>query len=133
MSYEKVSVNVEDKSLAYIDLLIADGFYANRSDFINQAIESQISKEIKNIDKLINLHTKNDEVDENQWFFGIANFNKEFLEKAKLQNKKLNINGFGVLSFSFDCSDELIFATIKSISKRIKIHANKSVIGHYKK
>jgi len=132
MNYEKVSVNVEDKLLAQIDLLIADGFYANRSDFINQGIKSQISKEAKNIDSLINLHAKENEVDENQWFIGVANFDKEFLEEVQLQKKKITINGFGVLSFSSGCSDQLIFATVKSISKRIKIHANKNVIEHYK-
>lgn len=133
MNYEKVSVNVEDKLLAQIDLLIADGFYANRSDFTNQGIKNQISKETKNIDSLINLHAKENEVDENQWFIGVVSFDKEFLEKVQLQKKKITINGFGVLSFSSKCSDEHIFATVKSISKRIKIHANKNVIEHYKK
>jgi len=38
MNYEKVSVNIDDKKLANIDLLVENGFYANRTDFINQAV-----------------------------------------------------------------------------------------------
>lgn len=133
MNYEKVSVNVDDKLLAQIDLLVADGFYSTRSDFINQAIESQIAKEGKNIDSLISLHAKNEEIDENQWFIGVVSYSKEYLEQVKRQKKKLHINGFGVLSFSADCSDELIIATVETISRKIKIHGRQVIVDHYKK
>jgi Arc/MetJ-type ribon-helix-helix transcriptional regulator len=34
MNYEKVSINVDNKLLAKIDLLVSEGFYSTRSDFI---------------------------------------------------------------------------------------------------
>lgn len=41
MNYEKVSVNINDRNLSQIDLLIENDFYTNRSDFINQSIQKK--------------------------------------------------------------------------------------------
>lgn len=53
MTSEKVSVNIPDEALSKIDLLIEDGFYSNRSDFINRAVSTLLEKESRNIEKLL--------------------------------------------------------------------------------
>lgn len=132
MNYEKVSINVDNKLLAKIDLLVSEGFYSTRSDFIVQAIQKQTEKESKNIDDLVNLHSKKDILDENQWFFGVASYSKKDLQTLKNMERQISIKGFGVVSFSNDCSNELIFSSVKSISKHIAIHSNKEVVNYYR-
>ena len=39
---EKVSVNINTSTLSTIDLLVDNGYYSNRSDFINQAVRSEL-------------------------------------------------------------------------------------------
>lgn len=58
MNNEKVSVNVSDEALARIDLLVEDGFYANRSEFINRAVETLLNKESRTVEKLLEIHSK---------------------------------------------------------------------------
>ena len=41
---EKVSVNVNTSTLAAIDLLVDNGYYSNRSDFINQALREAVQR-----------------------------------------------------------------------------------------
>ena len=55
---EKVSVNINIGTLSQIDLLVDQGFFSNRSDFINQAVreylngkQEQIRAEEENYDK----------------------------------------------------------------------------------
>ncbi|MBO2516609.1 MAG: hypothetical protein CW338_04915 [Clostridiales bacterium] len=135
MTSEKVSVNINDEILSGIDLLVEDGFYANRSDFINRAVEAQIEKERKNIEKLLEIHSKEkavEQLNEHQWFVGIQTIGREYLEQVKEQGMHLRIKGFGVLYFEKDADDALIFDTVAYISGKIRIMANDAVKEHFR-
>src|SRR3712207_9180342 len=41
---EKITVNLGYVDLGHIDLLVQDGFYSNRTDFIRTAIRNQIER-----------------------------------------------------------------------------------------
>ena len=41
---EKVSVNINTSSWSSIDLLVDNGYYSNRSDFINQAVRAELQR-----------------------------------------------------------------------------------------
>lgn len=132
MNYEKVSVNIDDKKLSQIDLLVENGFYANRSDFINQATQELLDKEVNNIEKILEQNSMDSYIiNDNIWFIGVSSFDKEFLSRVKELNKKINVKGFGVLSFSKDCTDDLIIETVESISKKIKVVATDKVKEHF--
>ena len=46
---EKVSVNMNIGTLSQIDILVDNGFYSNRSDFINQAVREALKDKQHNI------------------------------------------------------------------------------------
>ena len=50
---EKVSVNINTSTLSQIDLLVDGGYYSNRSDFINQALRSELQHQQSLLDRLI--------------------------------------------------------------------------------
>ena len=68
---EKVSVNVNTSTLSQIDLLVDNGYYSNRSDFINQAVRELLREERSVIDGIIerNAHPRNGETG---WFIGVS-------------------------------------------------------------
>jgi len=134
MNYEKVSVNIDDKKLANIDLLVENGFYANRTDFINQAVANLLSDEKKLVNKLLNNKEEDANIiNDKVWFIGVSCFTKEYLLKIKCLKTKINVKGFGVLTFSSDCDDELVKETIESISKKIQLNASSTLKEYYKK
>lgn len=120
MESEKVSVNINDDKLAAIDLLIDEGLVANRSAFINEAINLLLQKNQKLIDDI--MEQKQELVSENEWFIGLLSLDREDLLKFQKQNIKLSLKGFGSLYISREIDAELIPETIAFISKRIKVH-----------
>ena len=50
---EKVSVNINTATLSTIDLLVDNGYYSNRSDFINQAVRAELRRQQSTTDRLI--------------------------------------------------------------------------------
>lgn len=122
MESEKVSVNIKDDKLAAIDLLVEEGLFNNRSDFINEAIDSLIEKNKVTIEKIFELKSKT--LNPNQWFIGLCSIDEEYLLDFKKQGIKLNLKGFGSLYLDKDISVELIKDSIDCISKKIKVHGN---------
>ena len=55
---EKVSVNINTSTLSSIDLLVDNGYYSNRSDFINQSLRESLQKHQKTIDRIIDKKTE---------------------------------------------------------------------------
>ena len=53
MYSEKVSVNMNSATLASIDLLVDNGYYSNRSDFINQAVRESLRERQSIIDRIV--------------------------------------------------------------------------------
>lgn len=131
MNNEKVSVNVSDEALARIDLLVEDGFYANRSEFINRAVETLLNKESRTVEKLLEIHSK-EKINEQQWFVGVQTMGSTYLNKVQEQGLHLRIKGCGVLYFEKDAPAELIFDTVASVSPRIRIIAENGIREHYR-
>jgi Arc/MetJ-type ribon-helix-helix transcriptional regulator len=92
--------------LGQIDLLVDQGFYTTRSDFIRIAIRRQLdshSEEIKEFK-----HTK-------YFAFGVIAFDRDRLVQAKEENAKLDIKIVGALIVSNDVTKELAEETFGSI------------------
>ena len=120
MENEKVSVNINYDKLAAMDLLIEEGLVANRSAFINEAVELLLQKNQKTIDDII--RQKQEVVSANQWFIGLQSMDRDYLLKFKKHELKLSLKGFGSLYISRDVESSLILETVEFISKRIKVH-----------
>ena len=50
---EKVSVNINSSTLSNIDLLVDNGYYSNRSDFINHALRVALQQQQSTLDRII--------------------------------------------------------------------------------
>ena len=123
---EKVSVNINIGTLSQIDLLVDQGFFSNRSDFINQAVreylngkQDQIRAEEENYDKYNFV-----------WFIGLRGLTKSELELVKKQGHKKEIRGYGMLLID-ESLDDLVIETISSINVRGKIKCSDRIREHY--
>ena len=123
---EKVSVNINIGTLSQIDLLVDQGFFSNRSDFINQAVreylngkQDQIRAEEENYDKLNFV-----------WFIGLRGLQRSELELVKKQGHKKEIRGYGMLLID-ESLDDLVIETISSINVRGKIRCSDRIREHY--
>ena len=127
MKSEKVSVNINNDKLAAIDLLVEEELVANRSTFINEAIDLLIEKKQKTIDKI--LEKKEETISSNQWFIGLQSIDREYLMKFKENGIKMSLKGFGSLYINKDVDVDLINDSIEYISKKIKLHGTQEQIN----
>ena len=127
---EKVSVNVNTSTLSQIDLLVDNGYYSNRSDFINQAVRELLGKERTIIDGIIekNSHPKHRE---NSWFIGVSGFTAKAIESMYQNGEKIKLTGYGVLTIDSDCNEDKLFATVESIHVKGKVICSPAVKAHY--
>ena len=130
MSSEKVSVNINNDKLAKIDLLVSEGFYSNRSAFINEAVDSLLDQKSEIIDKIIN--ESNNIYGAEMWFIGVQKLTKQHLMAYKQNNAKFVIKGFGALFIDNDISLELFKDTVRNVSDKILVHGNEDILNYIK-
>ena len=128
---EKVSVNINVSTLSEIDLLVDNGYYSNRSDFINQALREQLQKHQRTIDRIIDRESKDEGKPISGWFVGVYDIRREFVEEAKAKGKTASVTGYGVLIVNDDVDEAMLYEVVTSIRVRGKIIARKSIKEHY--
>jgi Arc/MetJ-type ribon-helix-helix transcriptional regulator len=127
---EKISVNINVATLAGIDFLVEHGFYANRSDAVNQAVRELIAREQTTIDRLIVQETK-DNSSRTEWFLGELRLTPEKLAAWSRHAGKEKLCGYGLLVIDESCDEELLFATVKAIAVQGSVRATPAVKAHY--
>ena len=115
---EKLTINLGFVDLGHIDLLVQNGFYSNRSDFIRTAIRNQVNAHVE-VTKQAATHLKLE--------LGIRHFSREVLEAAKAKGEQLNIKVLGLATIADDVSPELAVATIASLTVLGALHAPSAV------
>lgn len=128
---EKVSVNINTSTLSSIDLLVDNGYYSNRSDFINQALREGLQKHQNTIDRIIEKKTEQSGESPNHWFIGVYGLEKQDIELARNQGREIEIKGYGVLVIDGDIDDETIFEVVRSIKVKGRVVCKKSIKEHY--
>ena len=104
--------------LGKVDLLVDQGFYSNRTDFIRTAIRKQLDQHDDEI---------KDAVTRKSLCIGITYYSKEDLEEKLLSNKQLEIKMVGMLILAKDITPELACKTIKSVKVLGSLSASKEV------
>ena len=79
---EKITINLGYVDLGHIDLLVQEGFYSNRTDFIRTAIRTRIAAHGEEVKKSIVRHTLE---------LGLRHFTRADLEAARAAGEKLHI------------------------------------------
>ena len=122
MNSEKVSVNINDDKLAKIDMLVSEGFYSNRSSFINDAVSELLAKNEDLIDKIITESKRTYNPD--TWFIGIQNLSRKELQDYLDHDARFCIKGFGILYIDNDVDKELLSKTVTYISDKIIVRCS---------
>jgi Arc/MetJ-type ribon-helix-helix transcriptional regulator len=115
---EKITINLGYVDLGHIDLLVREGFYSNRTDFIRTAIRNRLEAHADEVKKSIVRHTLE---------LGLRNFTREDLERVRAAGEKLHIQVLGLVRIAPDVSPGLALATIASITVLGAIHASKEI------
>src|ERR1700733_13985657 len=111
---EKITINIGFVDLGHIDLLVRDGFYSNRTDFIRTAIRNQLERHSDAVSK---------SVARNALDLGLRHITREELESAAAVGQRLKIQVLGLASIAEDVSPELARASISSIRVLGALHA----------
>jgi len=128
---EKVSVNINTSTLSQIDLLVDNGYYSNRSDFINQALREGLHKHQNTLDRIIDSKLEKGKSNPHYWFVGVCGFDKRALAEIKASGEMGSITGYGVLAIDEKLEDAELFEAVESIKVKGKVICKKSVKEHY--
>ncbi len=128
---EKVSVNINTSTLSNIDILVDNGYYSNRSDFINQALREGLQKHQVTIDRIIDQHMDTEEKNPNRWFVGVCSMERYELEAAKKRGQSLTYTGYGVLAIDESIDLQMLFEVVESIKVKGKVICTQAIKDHY--
>jgi Arc/MetJ-type ribon-helix-helix transcriptional regulator len=115
---EKITINLGYVDLGHIDLLVAEKFYSNRTDFIRTAIRNQLERHAEATRQSVARKTLD---------LGLRHFTREDLEKVRAAGQTLDIHVLGLASIADDVTPELARATITSIEVLGAWHASAQV------
>ena len=104
---EKVTINLGYVDLGQIDLLVQEGFYSNRTDFIRTAIRNQLTTYADVVKQTVTRKTLE---------LGLRHYSRQDLEAVKQAGEKLHIQVVGLATLATDVSPELALATIEAIT-----------------
>ena len=104
---EKLTINLSPVDLGRIELLVGQGFYANRAEFIRVAVHTQLEKHAEVV--------KEAAVRESL-VIGAMTFGRRALEMHKQQGEKMRIRVVGFVSIADDVTPELARETIESVT-----------------
>ena len=115
---EKITINLGCVDLGQIDLLVQEGFYANRTDLIRTAIRTQLATHSEVVRQVVLRKTL---------VLGIQHYSQADLLALQAAGEKLDIRVLGLASIAPDVSPALALATIASITVLGALHASPAV------
>ena len=115
---EKITMNLGPVDLGKIDLLVQEGFYSNRTDFIRTAIRNQLAIHAEAVRQAVTRKTL---------MLGLQRYTRLDLEAVRAAGQRLQISVLGLASIADDVSPELALATIDSINVLGAFHASDAV------
>ncbi len=115
---EKITINLGFVDLGHVDLLVAEGFYSNRTDFIRTAIRNQLAAHGDTLKQV---------VARKMLVLGLQQFGAADLEAVRAAGEKLEIRVLGLATIAADVTPELALETIGSITVLGALHASPAV------
>ena len=104
---EKITINLGYVDLGRVDLLVQEGFYSNRSDFIRAAIRNQLATHSQEVARSVDRHMLET---------GLRDLDASDLEAARIAGEMLHIKVIGLVRIAADVTPELALATIGSLT-----------------
>ena len=115
---EKITINLGLVDLGQIDLLVQEGFYTNRTDFVRTAIRNQLTTHADVVKRMVARKTL---------VLGMQHYTRYDLEAVRTAGEKLQISVLGLVSIAEDVSPELALATIDLIEVLGALRASAAV------
>ena len=115
---EKITINLGYVDLGHIDLLVQEGFYSNRTDFIRTAIRNQLDRHNDAVKQSVARH---------QLELGLRQYSRQDLEAVQAAGERLHIQVLGLAVIAADVAPELARETIASIHVLGALHASPAV------
>jgi Arc/MetJ-type ribon-helix-helix transcriptional regulator len=115
---EKITINLGFVDLGQIDLLVQEGFYSNRTDFIRTAIRNQLDRQNDAVKQ---------SVGRRQLDLGLRQYGRQELEAVQAAGETLDIQVLGLVIIAPDVSPDLARATIASIEVLGALQASAAV------
>jgi Arc/MetJ-type ribon-helix-helix transcriptional regulator len=115
---EKITINIGYVDLGQVDLMVREGFYSNRTDFIRTAIRNQLERHAE----VVKRSAARKSLD-----LGLRQYSREDLEAARDAGQKLHIHVLGLASIAPDVTPELARDAIASVVVLGALHASAPV------
>ena len=115
---EKITINLGYVDLGQIDLLVQEGFYANRTDLIRTAIRNQLVNHADVVKQVVARKTL---------VLGIQHFTADDLRAVQASGEALEIRVLGLATIALDVTPELALAAIDSVVVLGALHASPAV------
>jgi Arc/MetJ-type ribon-helix-helix transcriptional regulator len=103
---EKITINLGLVDLGQVDLLVQEGFYSNRTDFIRTAIRNQLATHADDVRQTVARKTL---------VLGLEHYTRRDLEAVSEAGETLEIRVLGLASIDDDVSPELARETVSSL------------------
>ena len=128
LTTEKVTINVNTVDLGYIDMLIAEGHFATRTEFVKYAVKSQLESQNNSIERTLAHYEERG----HKVYVGMARFNHADLEAIIERGELLDVVVVGLLSVSSDVSLDLIKQALGSITVYGVCRCREEIKAYYK-
>lgn len=115
---EKITINLGFVDLGQIDLLVNEGFYGNRTDFIRTAIRNQLGTHSEAVKQV---------VARKMLVLGLQHFSADNLRTLQAAGQTLHIRVLGLATIAHDVTPELALATIASLEVLGALQASPAV------
>jgi Arc/MetJ-type ribon-helix-helix transcriptional regulator len=115
---EKVTINLGYVDLGRIDLLVQEGFFSNRTDFIRTAIRNELGRQSAEVSRSIERHMLE---------VGLLELGAAKLEAARAAGEVLHVRVVGLVRIGSDVTPELALETIGSLTVLGSLQASPQV------
>jgi Arc/MetJ-type ribon-helix-helix transcriptional regulator len=115
---EKITINLGFVDLGHIDLLVQEGFYSNRTDFIRTAIRNQV---------LSHGEVLKSTVARRSMVLGLQRYTRRDLENVLAAGEQLHIHVLGLATIDDDVPAQLARQTIASVVVLGALRASREV------
>ncbi len=104
---EKMTVNVGVVDLGHVDLLVRDGFYSNRSDFVRTALRNQLAQHADALRQLVVRRTLT---------VGLQHYDRAALQRVVAAGEQIDVRVVGLVRIGRDVTPELARSAIASVT-----------------
>ncbi len=115
---EKITINMSVVDLGKVDLLVEEGFYTNRTDFIRTAIRQQLAQQDEPLKQSVTRRAM---------VLGVLGYGRDELERIRAKGEKRNVRVVGMFVIGEEVEPELALAVIESVKVYGVFKANKAV------